>query len=140
MRNLIICCFAITTLTLLTSCSLANETEISDSSIENIVSTEEKNILYTGTVISGGETSENSLFLSDLKPVDSLNVASFDEVILLLDGVDLVDKNTGEMLSVEDIKIGDTVNVLLIKDTPITMSLPAQIPGMGIVKIERVKK
>ena len=52
----------------------------------------------------------------------------------------ILDKNTGEMLSVEDIKIGDTVNVLLIKDTPITMSLPAQIPGMGIVKIERVKK
>jgi hypothetical protein len=120
----------------LTSCSLANENEISDSSRENIVSKEETNILYTGTVIAGGETSENSLFLSDLKPVESLNVASFDEVILLLDGVDLVDKNTGESLSVEDIKIGDTVNVLLIKDTPITMSLTAQIPGMGNLKVE----
>ena len=98
--------------------------------------TEEDVILYTGTVIDGVENNENSLFISNLMPVDSVNVNSFDEVILLMDDVALFDQKTGKNLNVEDIKNGDTVNVILIKNTPITMSLPAQIPGMGIVKVK----
>lgn len=136
MKHLIL---GLITVTILTGCSLSNEKEnVSSLESSSIVTNEEDVILYTGTVIDGVENNENSLFISNLMPVDSVNVNSFDEVILLMDDVALFDQKTGKNLNVEDIKNGDTVNVILIKNTPITMSLPAQIPGMGIVKVERV--
>ena len=99
-----------------------------------------KTILYSGTVIDSGVTNEKGLFVSNLKPKDETKAASFDEVILLTEDVNLLDQQTGDAVALSDIKEGDTVNVTLIEHAPTTMSIPPQIPGMGIVKIERMSE
>lgn len=139
MKNLFLSLLAIT---VLTGCSAKDTEEINSSSdsinesSEIVVKTDEESILYTGTVISSGEASDKSLFVSNLTPVTSTEANSFDEVVLLMEGVEILDKDTGETLSVEEVKEGAVVDVLLIKNAPTTMSLPAQIPGMGILKVE----
>lgn len=100
----------------------------------------ETTILYFGTVIDNGITNENGLFVSNLKPEDTTKAASFDEVILLTEEVTLIGQETGDPIDISDIKEGDTVSVTLIEHAPTTMSIPPQIPGMGIVKIERVSE
>ena len=52
----------------------------------------------------------------------------------------MIDQETGDAIVLSDIKEGDTVSVTLIEHAPTTMSIPPQIPGMGIVKIERVSE
>ncbi|MCA9765480.1 MAG: hypothetical protein KC455_03580 [Carnobacterium sp.] len=99
---------------------------------------EDKTILYSGTVIDFGETHTDGLFISDLTPLDSTEAASFDEVILLTEEVSLVDQKSGESIRASELVNGDTVQVTLIEHAPTTMSLPPQIAGMGIVKIEKV--
>ena len=107
--------------------------------IENNESTE-TTILYSGTVIDSGITNENGLFISKLEPEDATKSASYDEVILLMEGVTLVEQESGDSIDISDIKEGDMVSVTLIEHAPTTMSIPPQIPGMGIVKVERLSK
>ena len=102
------------------------------------IETNEETIPYTGTVIDFGETLASGLFLADLTPIDSPEVASFDEVILLTDQVSLVDQKSGKPIAFSELVKGDTVQVTLIKHAPTTMSLPPQIGGNDIVKIEKV--
>ena len=141
MKNLLLGLLAVT---VLTGCSAKDTEEVNSSSdiinesSDLVVTTDEESILYTGTVIAGSEASDKSLFISNLTPVNSTEANAFDEVVLLLDDVEILDKETGEALSIEEVKVDAVVDVLLIKNAPITMSLPAQIPGMGIVKVEIV--
>lgn len=97
---------------------------------------EQPTILYTGTVIDSGESYENGIYLSSLIPVDAPDVASFDEVVLLMnEEIELV-HHDGEELEMTQLAAGDTIQVTLTEHVPTTMSLPPQIAGMGIIKVE----
>ena len=98
---------------------------------------EENTILYKGTVAAQEDTSDESLLINDLTPMDHDEAAPFDEVLLLMnESIPLTDKQTGEELQVADIQEGDTVEVTLVENAPTTMSIPPQIPGNGIIKVE----
>lgn len=98
---------------------------------------EENTILYRGTVTTQEDTSNESLLVNALTPMDNEEAAAFDEVLLLMnDSIPLTNKRTGEELEVTDIQEGDTVEVTLVENTPTTMSIPPQIPGNGIIKVE----
>jgi uncharacterized protein YceK len=131
LKKLILCFI---TTALLSGCSAtSSQASINSEVVEN----EEATILYTGTVIDSGETHENGLFVADLVPVESSEAASFDEVILLMEGVPLIDLSSGENVPLSALEKGDSVTVTLVEHAPTTMSIPPQIPGMGIVKVEK---
>ncbi|MDE1549086.1 hypothetical protein [Jeotgalibaca caeni] len=101
---------------------------------------EQPTILYTGTVIDSGESYGNGIYLSSLIPVEA-DVASFDEVVLLMnEEIELVDHNTGDELEITELSAGDTIQVTLTEHVPTTMSLPPQIAGMGIIKVELMEQ
>jgi uncharacterized protein YceK len=133
LKKLILCFI---TTALLSGCGAASS-QASTASDDG--ETGEATVIYSGTVIDSGETHDNGLFLADLIPVDSSEAASFDEVILLMEDVPLIDQSSGENVSLSDLEKGDSVMVTLIEHAPTTMSLPPQIPGMGIVKVEIVE-
>lgn len=120
--------------------SQADDNDLTSDGVSMENESSETTILYSGTVIDSGVTNEKWLFVSNLKPEDETKAASFDEVILLTEDVNLIDQETGDAIVLSDIKEGDTVSVTLIEHAPTTMSIPPQIPGMGIVKIERVSE
>ena len=120
--------------------SQADDNDLTSDGVSMENESSETTILYSGTVIDSGVTNEKGLFVSNLKPEDETKAASFDEVILLTEDVNLIDQETGDAIVLSDIKEGDTVSVTLIEHAPTTMSIPPQIPGMGIVKIERVRE
>lgn len=126
--------FCFLTTALLSGCGAAS----SQASVNSeVAENEEATVLYTGTVIDSGETHEGGLFVSDLVPVESSEAASFDEVILLMEGVPLTDLSSGETIPLSALENGDSVTVTLVEHAPTTMSIPPQIPGMGIVKVEK---
>ncbi len=119
---------------LLAGCSMANTKASSNEGNQPAISSEvaEGTILYTGTV------KENSdwLLIENLNPVTEKDVPVFDEVVLLMnEDIPLTDHKTGEAIALTNLAIGDVVHVTLVEHTPTTMSLPPQIPGMGIVKV-----
>ena len=120
--------------------SQADDNDLTSDGVSMENESSETTILYSGTVIDSRVTNEKGLFVSNLKPEDETKAASFDEVILLTEDVNLIDQETGDAIVLSDIKEGDTVSVTLIEHAPTTMSIPPQIPGMGIVKIERVSE
>lgn len=120
--------------------SQADNNDLTSDGVSMENESSETTLLYSGTVIDSGVTNEKGLFVSNLKPEDETKAASFDEVILLTEDVNLIDQETGDAIVLSDIKEGDTVSVTLIEHAPTTMSIPPQIPGMGIVKIERVSE
>lgn len=120
--------------------SQADNNDLTSDGVSMENESSETTILYSGTVIDSGVTNEKGLFVSNLKPEDETKAASFDEVILLTEDVNLIDQETGDAIVLSDIKEGDIVSVTLIEHAPTTMSIPPQIPGMGIVKIERVSE
>lgn len=120
--------------------SQADDNDLTSDGVSMENESSETTILYSGTVIDSGVTNEKGLFVSNLKSEDETKAASFDEVILLTEDVNLIDQETGDAIVLSDIKEGDTVSVTLIEHAPTTMSIPPQIPGMGIVKIERVSE
>lgn len=128
----------------LSGCSTKNSQADNNSLTSEVIHMEsessETTILYFGTVIDNGITNENGLFVSNLIPEDTTKAASFDEVILLTEEVTLIGQETGDPIDISDIKEGDTISVTLIEHAPTTMSIPPQIPGTAIVKIERVSE
>ncbi|WP_085558686.1 hypothetical protein [Carnobacterium iners] len=58
-----------------------------------------------------------------------------NEVILLAEGVFILDEKTQEKRLIEEIKAGTTVKVLLVSEPVTTRSLPPQIPGNSIAQI-----
>lgn len=119
---------------LLGGCTMANTKASSNDGNPAEISSEvaEGTILYTGTV------KENSdwLLIENLTPITEEDIPAFDEVVLLMnDDIPLTDQTTGKSITVPDLSIGDIVHVTLLEHTPTTMSLPPQIPGMGIVNV-----
>lgn len=117
-------------LTVLSGCKVSNTEESIGSASETI--------LYKGVVKVGVEPKENSLYLSSLESIHEKETLTYGEVVLLMEGVVVVDKETGKAIEVEELVSGDEIEVEMAKDAPITRSIPAQI-GSGIVKVERVK-
>lgn len=117
----------------LTSCGSESSQEKTSEKLEQ----NEKTITYIGTVIDFGQTHDSGLFLADLTPINFPEAAAFDEVILLTDDVSLVDQSTGEAIALSELVKGDSVQVTLIEHAPTTMSIPPQIAGNGIIKIEK---
>lgn len=78
----------------------------------------EGNILYTGTV---AELNEESILMEGLEPVDA-DVAVIEEVVLLT-------------APPAELEVGDTLEVILVENAPMTRSLPPQIPGNSIVEV-----
>src|SRR5699024_9275662 len=120
--------------------SQADDNDLTSDGVSTENESSETTILYYGSVIYGGVRTEKRLLVSILQPEDETKAVSFDEVILLTEDVNLIDQETGDAIVLSDIKEGDTVSVTLIEHAPTTMSIPPQIPGMGIVKIERVSE
>lgn len=119
---------------LLAGCSMGNTKASTNEGNQAEIGSEvaEGTILYTGTV------KENSdwLLIENLTPVTEEDVPAFDEVVLLMnEDIPLTDHKTGEAIALTNLAIGDVVHVTLVEHTPTTMSLPPQIPGMGIVKV-----
>ena len=115
----------------LSGCKIGNTEESLGSASETI--------LYKGVVKVGVEPKENSLYLSSLESIGEKETLTYGEVILLMEGVVVEDQETGKAIEVEELASGDEIEVELEKDAPITRSIPAQIAGSGIVKVERVK-
>lgn len=126
MKKLILCFI---TTALLSGCGAASS-QASTTSDDG--ETGEATVIYSGTVIDSGETHDNGLFLADLIPVDSSEAASFDEVILLMEDVPLIDQSSGENVSLSDLEKGDSVMVTLIEHAPTTMSLPRKFLAWGL--------
>lgn len=91
---------------------------------------------YKGLVKEDGSKEEQQIVLSSLKQTkESDSPVYFDEVILLVGGVPILDEKTQEMRLVEEIKAGTTITVFLEPNPIATMSIPPQIPGNSISKI-----
>lgn len=100
---------------------------------------QEGRVLYQGTVKEVDLSFEERVSLTDFVPVEGEGQA-YDEVILLLNAdIPLLDKRTGNPLSLEELSPGDEVEVTLVEHAPMTMSLPPQLPGNGIIQVEIVK-
>lgn len=99
-------------------------------------STPTEGVEYNGIVKEDGIASEQQLMLKNLEPVETAGEAApFDEVILLTEGVPILNAETHEKATIEDIKAGTSVTVLLVPEPITTRSLPPQIPGNSILKI-----
>lgn len=91
---------------------------------------------YKGLVKEEGSRKELQIVLSSLKQTkESDSPVYFDEVILLVGGVPILDEKTQETRLVEEIKAGTTITVFLEPNPIATMSIPPQIPGNSISKI-----
>lgn len=118
-----------------------NETESSSEAVgssKKEEQTEEKKEPdeYKGLVKEDGSRKEQQIVLSSLKQTkESEPPVYFDEVILLVGGVPILDEKTQETRLVEEIKAGTTITVFLEPNPIATMSIPSQIPGNSIVKI-----
>lgn len=109
------------------------------SNTEESIGSASETILYKGVVKVGVEPKENSLYLSSLESISSKESLTYGEVILLMDGIIVEEQETGKEIEVEELVSGDEIEVEMAKDAPIIRSIPAQIGGSGIVKVERVK-
>lgn len=97
---------------------------------------EQEQVKYKGIVKEDGLKEEQQIVLSSLKQTkESDNLVYFDEVILLVEGVPILDEKTSKKRLVEDIKAGTTITVFLVPEPIMTMSIPPQIPGNSIVEI-----
>lgn len=112
------------------------ESDASEKNEESSVDrSQEPSEVMIGKVKEAPDGEYQRLVLESLVPADTESETSpFDEVVLLTEGVTIVD-GAGKALSVEQIEVGATIEVTLIKDSPVASSLPPQIPGMSMIKI-----
>ncbi|WP_313468069.1 hypothetical protein [Carnobacterium sp.] len=108
-------------------------------SVSEYVSEKEKDtVLYHG-VVKETEAKENQrIFIKNFVPDASVaDLPTYDEVILSVsEDTPLIDKQTEKSLTLEEIKGNAQVDVFLLGNFPVTMSIPPQIPGMSVVKVE----
>lgn len=110
----------------------SKEQDTSDKENEQMTET----VLYQAVVKEKEEDSPNRIYVSNLIPLEKESeYSSYDEVILLTEGVLVEDQETGESIDPDALMPGTPLLVELITPTPMTMSLPPQIPGNAIKKI-----
>lgn len=116
----------------------ASFSSTSESISEHVPEEEADTVLYHG-VVKETETKENMrLYMKNFVPhASAADLPTYDEVILLVsEDTPLIDKQTEKPLTLEEIKENAQVDVTLQENFPVTMSLPPQIPGMSIIKVE----
>lgn len=132
---------------LLAGCSQVSGSSVQEPYQENAVaegagesmSQQEGTVLYKGTVKEVDLSIEERVSLTEFVPTEG-DGQQYDEVILLLNAdIPLLDKRTGEPLSLEGLAPGDEVEATLVEHAPMTMSLPPQLPGNGIIQVEVIK-
>lgn len=120
----------------LVGCGTAKKEDTTNSAPSLSDSSQEKGVKYEGTVKEDGSSTGQQLTLQNLKQVEEdADAISFDEVVLLTEGVPILTAETHEKLSVDEIKVGTTVTVMLVTEPITTRSLPPQIPGNSIIQI-----
>ena len=110
----------------------------SESVSESVPEKEADTVLYHG-VVKETETKENKrLYMKNFVPnASAADLPTYDEVILLVsEDTPLIDKQTEKPLTLEEIKENAQVDVTLEENFPVTLSIPPQIPGMSIIKVE----
>lgn len=122
---------------IMVGCSQSSSNQAGSSSQDTSSSEQKKEkVEYSGMVKEDGSKEEQHLLLNSLTQAqENESISSFDEVILLTEGVSILDKKTQEERSIEDIKAGSTITVFLVPEPITTRSLPPQIPGNSIVNI-----
>lgn len=112
--------------------SSISSSEVTSSSTEN---QQEASEVLIGKVKEGTTSEDQRLLLESLVPTDKdSETVPFQEVVLLTNDVKIVDGD-GKEVMIEKIEPGTTLEVTLVKNSPVASSLPPQIPGMSIVKI-----
>lgn len=115
--------------------SATSQSESSEFSFSSVDRSQEPSEVLSGKVKEATNSTDQRLVLESLVPEDKESETfPFDEVVLLTEGVTIVDGSDKE-ISVDQIKVGDTIKVTLIKNSPVASSLPPQIPGMSMIKI-----
>lgn len=93
---------------------------------------EEKKVTYTGTIKT---IADEMIYMDSLIPDEGADVISFEEVVLLMnEDIPLTDAS-GQAISLSDLTEGQTLEVVLAENAPMTKSLPPQLPGMAIVSV-----
>lgn len=103
----------------------ANDSKLMDNS---------EGVVFTGIFKEGDFSSDEHIMLTDFETEEDSPIKG-EVVLLVSEDTRMVFKETGEEASVSDLEVGDKVEVLLIKDAPMTMSLPPQIPGRAILEV-----
>ncbi|WP_313467157.1 hypothetical protein [Carnobacterium sp.] len=120
----------------LVGCGTSKKEDTADSAHSLSDSSQKKGIKYEGTVKEDGSAAKQQLILKNLKQIgEDADAISFDEVVLLTEGVPILTAETHEKLSVDEIKAGTIVTVMLVTEPITTRSLPPQIPGNSILQI-----
>ncbi|WP_314060658.1 hypothetical protein [uncultured Vagococcus sp.] len=110
----------------------SSSSEITSSSTENQQRDSE---VLIGKVKEGTTSEDQRLLLESLVPAEKdSETIPFQEVVLLTNDVKIVDGDDQEV-TVDKLEPGTTIEVTLVKNSPVASSLPPQIPGMSIVKI-----
>ena len=116
----------------------ASFSSTSESVSEYVPEKEKETVLYHGVVKETESKESKRLFIENFVPnASAADLPTYDEVILLVsEDTPLIDKQTEKPVAIEEIKENAQVDVTLQENFPVTMSLPPQIPGMSIVKVE----
>lgn len=99
-------------------------------------------VTYHAVVIDREEDAPvDRLLVSNVKPINpESSFPSYDEVVLLMEGVEVVFEDPDEEVDFIDLAPGTLIEMEWIHPTPMTMSLPPQVPGRAIRKITILKE
>lgn len=93
---------------------------------------EEKKVTYTGTIKT---IADEMIYMDSLIPDEGADVISFEEVVLLMnEDIPLTDVS-GQAVHLSDLTEGQTLEVVLAENAPMTKSLPPQLAGIGIISV-----
>lgn len=108
-----------------------------NSSTTSSMMIEKDSVVYTAVVKEDSSSEIGQIWVGNLISVDSTNETPEifkDDVVLLTDGSNVFNGNN-EKISLDEIKLGDEVEIAVDADPVSTMSIPPQIPGNAIHKI-----
>lgn len=124
------------------SSSVASSTS-SSAAVESSKDSEaNKSITYTAVVKTDSNSENGQILVEKLTPTDAKEEtpAMFnDQVVLLTDGSNVLNKETKEAVSLDEIKAGTTLEVTLAARPISTMSIPPQIAGRDVHEVLVVK-
>lgn len=108
-----------------------------DSSTTSSMMIEKDSVVYTAVVKADSSSEIGQIWVEKLLPVDSTNKTPEifkEDVVLLTDGSNVFNGNN-EKISLDEIKLGDELEITVAANPVSTMSIPPQIPGEAVHKI-----
>lgn len=108
-----------------------------DSSTTSSMMIEKDSVVYTAVVKEDSSSEIGQIWVEKLLPVDSTNKTPEifkEDVVLLTDGSNVFNGND-EKISLDEIKLGDELEITVAANPVSTMSIPPQIPGEAVHKI-----